>query len=245
MMAYRSAVQDTTGYSPNQMMLGRETELPIDIVMGHPEEGVIEGNQHTYVDRMKEKMSLVYDLARQNIQMKSNHQKRNYDLKSQVHRYEPGDAVWLHNPARKKGVSPKLSRPWEGPFRVINRLSDVTYRIQKSVKAVPKVVHFDRLKLYTGDNPPVWKDKETIQMEVNDDLDETVLYTLDEYPHITEEKQTEKCKKVKDKVIKKKKLDNVETISDVEIEATGITNEPYITVRSKRTVNKPVRYRDS
>jgi hypothetical protein len=47
MMAYRSAVQDTTGYSPNQMMLGRETELPIDIVMGHPEEGVIE------VDNMK------------------------------------------------------------------------------------------------------------------------------------------------------------------------------------------------
>ena len=42
----------------------------------------------------------------------------------------------------------------------MKRLSDVTYRIQKSVKAKPKVVHFDRLKLYKGENPPQWENKD-------------------------------------------------------------------------------------
>jgi hypothetical protein len=249
MMAYRSAVQDTIGYSPNQMMLGRETELPIDIVMGHPEEGVIEGNQHKYVDEMKERMTLVHDLARKNIQMKSDHQKRNYDLKTHVHRYEPGDAVWLHNPARKKGVSPKLSRPWEGPFRVIKRLSDVTYRIQKSAKAVPKVVHFDRLKLYIGDYPPMWKDRDKAQEEIIEDLDETILYTMDEYSQTKIGKVPGANKEVKTKVPKKKKVDNRvkqdnNNQSD-QTETIEIVEEPYITTRSKRTVHKPIRYRDS
>lgn len=34
MMAYRSADQETTSYSPNMMMLGREARLPVDLVYG-------------------------------------------------------------------------------------------------------------------------------------------------------------------------------------------------------------------
>jgi hypothetical protein len=229
MMAYRSAVQETTGYSPNQMMLGREAELPIDIVMGHPEEGIIEGNQHEYVDKMKEQMTWVHNMARGSIQLKSNHQKRNYDLKARPLRYEVGNAVWLHNPARKKGVSPKLSRPWEGPFKVVKRLSDVTYRIQKSVKAKPKVVHFDRLKLYKGENPPQWENKDNEENVPSvEDMDETILYNVDEY---TDEPNKEK---------------DIPTEHEVEItkndENASDNVEPYITKWSKRTIRKPTRY---
>lgn len=34
MMAYRSADQETTSYSPNMMMLGRKARLPVDLVYG-------------------------------------------------------------------------------------------------------------------------------------------------------------------------------------------------------------------
>lgn len=37
--------------------------------------------------------------------------------------------VWLHNPMRRKGKSPKLQRRWEGPYKVVTRIIDVTYRI--------------------------------------------------------------------------------------------------------------------
>ena len=49
--------------------------------------------------------------------------------------------MWLYNPQRKKGKSPKLSRPWEGPYVVVERLNDVVYRIQRGPRAKPKVVH--------------------------------------------------------------------------------------------------------
>ena len=36
MAAYRSAVQETTGCTPNLMMLGRESTLPIDLTLTTP-----------------------------------------------------------------------------------------------------------------------------------------------------------------------------------------------------------------
>lgn len=33
-MAYRTSVHDSTGFSPSLMMLGREPELPIDLLFG-------------------------------------------------------------------------------------------------------------------------------------------------------------------------------------------------------------------
>ena len=36
-----------------------------------------------------------------------------------------GDLVWLHNPQRKKVISPKLRRPWEGPYVAVEQLNDV------------------------------------------------------------------------------------------------------------------------
>jgi hypothetical protein len=197
MMAYRSAIQETTGYSPNQMMLGRETELPIDILIGAPPEEPTAKSGIEYVDNMKERMELVYDKARSNGQRRSDRQKRNYDLKAQVKKYERGDAVWLHNPARKKGVSPKLTRAWEGPYLVVHRLSDVTYRGQRGPRAKMKVVHFDRLKPYQGDNKPDWHVKidagipepmDIPAQEGNqhaDDLNDTVIYVHDGVPEVT------------------------------------------------------------
>ena len=57
-----------------------------------------------------------------------------------------GQAVWLYNPAKKVGRAPKLQCRWEGPFAVLECINDVTYRIQKSPRAKPRIVHYNRLK---------------------------------------------------------------------------------------------------
>ena len=36
------------------------------------------------------------------------------------------------SPQRKKGLSPKLQTNWDGPYKIIKRLNDVVYRIQKA-----------------------------------------------------------------------------------------------------------------
>jgi hypothetical protein len=165
MMAYRSAVQDTTGYSPNLMMLGREVELPIDLVLGTPPGEESSSTRIEYVKDMNEKMEMAHQVAREKIKMRSDKQKKYYDLKVHGHRYDRGQFVWLHNPARKIGISPKLVRSWEGPYVVVKRMSDVTYRVQLNPRAKMKVVHFDRLKPYKGSDKKSWLPLESIEVE--------------------------------------------------------------------------------
>ena len=48
-----------------------------------------------------------------------------------------GDLAWLHNPQRKKSISPKLRRPSKGPYVVVERLNDVVYSIQRGPRKKP------------------------------------------------------------------------------------------------------------
>ena len=67
---------------------------------------------------------------------------------------EVGDRVFLHDPARKKGQTKKLYSPWQGPYIVMTKIGDVSYRIQAvDNPRKRKVVHFNRLKLCGEANP--------------------------------------------------------------------------------------------
>ena len=66
------------------------------------------------------------------------------------HQIDTGNAQPIRQRVRRipPGQSKKLCHPWSGPFEVIKRLSDATYRIvDRTTKRNRQVVHFDRLKL--------------------------------------------------------------------------------------------------
>ena len=156
MLAYRSSVHESTGFTPNEMMLGREVLLPVDLLIGRLEPA--EDNSETeYAARLSEQIELVHHFARQHLKICSDRQKKNYDHRPvNQFQYQRGDPVWLYTPQRKKGICPKLMRCFDGPYLVIKRISDLVYRIQKGPKSKPKVVHHDPLKAYRGSNPPNW-----------------------------------------------------------------------------------------
>ena len=157
MMAYRSASHESTKCTPNEMMLGRNAELPIDILFGSPPANSSLVKVSKYVEDLSERLELVHKYAREKLNVSSEKQKRNYDHRADKKPpYERGDAVWLFNPHRKKGITPKFDLPWEGPFLVLERLSDVTFRIQRTCRSVPKVVHYNRLKKYRGEGFESW-----------------------------------------------------------------------------------------
>ncbi|KAJ8916965.1 hypothetical protein NQ315_008365 [Exocentrus adspersus] len=64
--------------------------------------------------------------------------KMRLDVKPGQNVFKEGDTVWLYQPQRKKGLSPKLQRPWEGPYLIVKN-NDLMYRIQMSPKAKPKL----------------------------------------------------------------------------------------------------------
>ena len=154
-LAYRTSVQESTGETPSMMMLGRELTLPLDVIAESPftEEEIEESD---YAEQLRMRMQLAHDVARNNLKSAAVRQKRNYDRRTCYGGIKEGTFVWLHNPRRKRGLTTKLCHPWDGPFLVIKRLSDVIFRIQERPHGKLQVVHVDRLKLYEGQVKSSW-----------------------------------------------------------------------------------------
>ena len=144
-MAYNSSVHASTGYTPFYLMFGRQARLPLDVMYGTP--GPIVQSPSEHASALKQQMTAAFTLVRRHQIAKHKRQKDFYDQKVHGKPYEPGSVVWLHSPFVGRGKSRKLHHPWSGPYKVVKKLSEATYRIQKMLgRKQRKVVHFDRLK---------------------------------------------------------------------------------------------------
>jgi len=152
-MAYRATPHESTGFSPNFMVYGRELYMPIDVMMGQSE--VEMTGELDYVQQTRERLEDAYDIAREHLEISANRQKRYHDLRAHEKPYKPGDLVWVVNKERKKGKSPKLQMRWLGPMLVEDKINDVTYRIRVAEKT-SKVLHYDLMKPYVGRDIPGW-----------------------------------------------------------------------------------------
>lgn len=82
---------------------------------------------------MRDHLETACQQVRERMDQKLEHQKELYDRKTHVSPYEPGDLVWLHNPAVPRGQSEKLHHPWTGPFRVLRKIAEALYRVQHTL----------------------------------------------------------------------------------------------------------------
>lgn len=146
LMAYRAATHDATGQTPAGIVFGRELRLPCDLLFGSPiPEPSAVGD---YVHDLKERLLETHAFVRERLHRAGQRMKSRHDYKTNSKGFQEGELVWLYNPQRKRGRSPKLTPAWEGPYTIITRINDVVYRIQKTRKSKLKVVHFNRLKLF-------------------------------------------------------------------------------------------------
>ena len=159
LMSYRSAEHESTGYTPAQLMLGRDLRLPVDLMMPSPPEQEPETTTH-YVMALRERLREAHVQARSQLNMTSQSMKLHKDVRANTELLVAGDRVWFYNPKRKKGLSPKLMSPWEGPYEVVQRMSSVTYRIQRKKGSALKVVHYNRLWKIRGQPHFSWRNKE-------------------------------------------------------------------------------------
>ena len=153
MLAYRSAQHETTGVSPCEMMFGRHVSLPADLVLGRLQsENTLEMSEYAY--KLSQTLDKIHEFARGKINLATEKMLREYNSKINFQNYKEGDLVWYyaHNINRKG--SPKLQCHWQGPCLVLKRINDVVYKIGKTAKSKPKVVHYNLLKPYKGVNRP-------------------------------------------------------------------------------------------
>ena len=150
LMAYRSSIHESTKQTPACLMFGREVKFPIDLLYCRPPEPVLPSTVDDYVSNLRGKLEEIHEFARIRMRVASDRMKLRYDVGTTKAVFSEGDAVWLYNPKRRKGVSPKLTCDWEGPYVVLKRINELLYRVRKSANAKPRVVHRNRLWRYQG-----------------------------------------------------------------------------------------------
>jgi hypothetical protein len=165
-MAYRSAVHESTRKTPNMMTFGRELNMPFDIVYGcAPKE---QFTPDPYVNRLRQRLRKAYETVRGHLKTRVRRQKINHDTKLNEHKFMPGEFVWLTNMKIVIGATKKLQPRYEGPYLIIQKLSDRAFVIQERENGRMRMCHHDRMYRYYGDKPK-WTNKKKVFRVTTDD----------------------------------------------------------------------------
>lgn len=128
MSAYRCAVHESTGYSPNFLHFGRDIRLPVDLMFTPP---TVQRNIKDFVEDTQANIQYAHELARQQLGSQAARRKKLYDLKLNPKPFRTNDWVWYFYPRRRVGRLPKWQRLYTGPFLIVDQAGPVTFVIQK------------------------------------------------------------------------------------------------------------------
>jgi len=128
MSAYRATRHRTTGYSPNFLVLGRETRAPPDVIYGRQEAG---SNYDSFVEQTRDRMIQSYASACHQMQRCAGYNKRYYDIGVKPSRFEAGQWVWYFNPRKLPGKQMKWVLQYEGPYLILKMHSPLVAEIQQ------------------------------------------------------------------------------------------------------------------
>ena len=175
-------MQESTGFTPYHLTFGREIRLPADVMFGStPDQPKA---THEYVKELRKNLEEAHEVARKHLKTAQKRQKRYHDARATGNSFGIGDRVWLFNSATKKGESRKLQSPWLGPFVILDKLSDVNYKIgAENGLGRKQIVHYNRLK--SCKMQKIKNDPEQVHRQIDhagdedDDSDEN-LYVPDE-----------------------------------------------------------------
>ncbi|GBN09457.1 hypothetical protein AVEN_116684-1 [Araneus ventricosus] len=117
-----SEEHEVTGLTPAEILFGRTLLLPCDILFGRPSETPSSRNE--YMKNLEARLESVHAFARERIKLASERMKTRYDSRATDHHFKDGDLVWMYNPKRRRGLSPKLQQNWEGPYTVVKKLNE-------------------------------------------------------------------------------------------------------------------------
>lgn len=145
MMAYRSAEHETTGYTPNRLMLGREVSTPLDIIYELPNQ-VKPIPQNQWAWELQDKLESAHQIVQKYVSGQIMRQKKNHDKNVKWCQFKQGENVYVHFPLRAPGRSPKFTSQWWGPYQVLKKITDVTYEVDCGRGTRKQVIHADRMR---------------------------------------------------------------------------------------------------
>ena len=155
--AYRATQHESTGLTPNMLMLGREVKMPVELKYGNLTGNIeeTENNLSEYAIKLRERLAASHTLARKYLSKTAKRQKDNYDHKINTNTYKPGDLVWCKIGHRREGNCPKLNPKFEGPGIIVESLSPLCHKVVINNKKT-LVINHNKMMPYRGNKPPKW-----------------------------------------------------------------------------------------
>ena len=121
-------------------MLGREVSTTLDLMFEIPSSvKVIPNNQWVWI--LQERLETATDLSRQNTKQAIQRQKLVHNKWSLFETFNKSDKVLVYFPVKKVGTSSKFNSFWKGPFEVVDKISDVLYKVKCGQDLSEKVIH--------------------------------------------------------------------------------------------------------
>lgn len=143
--AYNCTKNETTGFSPDELMFGRQPRLPIDLAFGLPTDpNKLSHSQ--YVSNLKCRLEQSYKIASSTAQKNADRNKTRFDKHVVESNLEVGDRILVRN-VKMRGKH-KLADKWEGDvYVVLKKAGDMpVYTVKPEGKNGPaRTLHRDLL----------------------------------------------------------------------------------------------------
>ena len=123
LFAAREAVQESTGFSPFELVFGHEVRGPLLLLSEQWQEEEPHISLLDYVSKFKERLHAACDLAKENLKSSQGKMKTWYDHKARSREFKPGDKVLVLFPLQ----SNPLQARFHGPYEILTKLNDLNY----------------------------------------------------------------------------------------------------------------------
>ena len=145
LFAYREVPHEETGFAPFELHYGWPVRGPTDVIrefMTGEEE--IHASVIDHVTGIRHKLHDVTSQVRDNLLRRKDAVKRWYDKSATDRRFYPGDEVLVLLPSDTS----RTVAQWKGPFRVVERVNDVNYKVNVGGRRGVVVYHINLLRKY-------------------------------------------------------------------------------------------------
>lgn len=152
LFAYREVPQESTGFSPFELLYGHQVRGPLDILKESWEEdrksneSIVE-----YVFKMRERIAAMRKVAHENQVESQKRQKVYYDRCSSDRSFSEGDKVLVLLPSSNK----KLAAEWQGPYVISRRTGPVNYEVDlQGKRKCRRIFHVNMLRAWHSPKQP-------------------------------------------------------------------------------------------
>ncbi len=129
LFAVREVPQASTGFSPFELLYGRQPRGVLDVIKESWEEGPSNSrNEIQYVLDLRVKLHTLGRLSMENLLQAQDKQMRLYNRGTRLRQFTPGDKVLVLLPTS----SSKLLAKWQGPFVVTRRVGELDYEVKRT-----------------------------------------------------------------------------------------------------------------